>query len=242
MKSVVVITPTIGSDKVIDAIRSVKDQTYKDVKHLVVIDGPEYFNKAIRAITPSDKLQVTVSPENTGGKGFYGHRIYAGYSQLVNADYVFFLDEDNWYQPNHIETLVQTIEEQSLDFAYSLRSIHNPDTSYAIDDNCEALGKWPIYFSNHRLQHEKEYLVDTSSYGFRRDFLIQVSQLWHSGWGGDRRFFSLIKDQSKHNNSCKRTLCYRLDGNFNSVSASFFEKGNVEQLKFYNENLPWIKD
>lgn len=239
MSKVTVITPTIGSDKLLDAIESVKYQTYEDVKHLVVIDGPDYFNKAIRLVQASNKLQVSVSPENTGGAGFYGHRIYAAYPHLLSSDYIFFLDEDNWYQPDHIETLVKTIEEQSLDFAYSLRSIHDPDKSYVIDDNCEALGKWPIYFTNE--QPEKHYLVDTSSYAFRREFLIQVSQLWHSGWGGDRRFFNLIREQTKHNNSGKRTLSYRLDGNPNSVNAEFFRKGNEYYDNFYKGDYPWLK-
>lgn len=238
-KPVTIITPTIGSDKLIDAVDSVKNQTYKSIKHLVVIDGPDYFNKVIRMIQGSDKLQITVSPENTGGKGFYGHRIYAAYPHLVSSDYIFFLDEDNWYSPDHVKTLVQTIEEQSLDFAYSLRSIHNPDKSFAVDDNCEALGKWPIYFTNE--QEEKHYLVDTSSYAFDRNFLIQACQMWHSGWGGDRRFFNLVKDRAKHNTSGKRTLRYRLDGNPGSVTADFFQKGNEYYNNFYKGEYPWLK-
>lgn len=238
MSKVTIITPTIGSDKLLDAVESVKSQTYEDIKHLIVIDGPDFFNKVIRLVTGGNKLQVALSPENTGGSGFYGHRIYAAYPHLLSSDYIFFLDEDNWYQPDHVETLVKTIEEQSLDFAYSLRSIHNPDKSFAVDDNCEALGKWPVYFTNE--QTEKHYLVDTSSYAFRREFLIQVSQLWHSGWGGDRRFFNLIREQTKHNNSGKRTLCYRLDGNPNSVSAEFFQRGNEYYDNFYKGKYPWL--
>jgi glycosyltransferase involved in cell wall biosynthesis len=204
-----------------------------------VIDGPDYFSKAIRLVSPSDKVQVTATPENTGGAGFYGHRIYSAYPHLLSSDYIFFLDEDNWFQPDHVKTLVQTIEEQNLDFAYSLRSVHNPDRSFAVDDNCEALGKWPIYFTNDK--PEKHYLVDTSSYAFRREFLIQVCQLWHSGWGGDRRFFNLVREQTKHNTSGKRTLCYRLDGNEGSVTADFFKKGNEYYNNFYKGEYPWLK-
>ena len=224
MSKVTIITPTIGSEKLLDAIESVSYQTYDNIKHLVVVDGPDYFNKAIRLIKPNDKIQVALSPENTGGQGFYGHRIYAAFPHLINSDFVFFLDEDNWYQTDHVKTLVEFIETNKLDFAYSLRSIHNADKSFAVDDNCEALGKWPIYFTNET--DEKHYLVDTSSYAFRREFLIQVSQLWHSGWGGDRRFFNLIREHAKHDNSRHRTLCYRLDGNPGSVTADFFKKGN----------------
>ena len=43
-KSVTVITPTIGQKHLIKAIESVHNQTYMNVKHLVVVDGLEYFD------------------------------------------------------------------------------------------------------------------------------------------------------------------------------------------------------
>ena len=42
-KKALVITPTVGSAKIISAISSVNNQTYSNVEHLVVVDGPEYF-------------------------------------------------------------------------------------------------------------------------------------------------------------------------------------------------------
>lgn len=240
-KSVVVITPTIGSPKVRDAIESVEQQTYGNIKHLIVVDGPDYYKKVLDTLGLfglNRKQQLSVSPENTGGGGFYGHRIYAGYAHLVNADYVFFLDEDNWYHPDHVRSMVETIENRQLDFAYSLRGIYDKDKNYLCDDNCEALGEWPIYFTN---DIEHQYLVDTSSYAFRRNFLIQVASLWHSGWGGDRRFFNMIRERSAHANSCQRTLCYRLDGNEGSVSKNFFDKGNAYYNDYYKGDFPWLK-
>jgi glycosyltransferase involved in cell wall biosynthesis len=243
-KSVVVITPTIGSTKLLDAVESVRAQTYKNIKHLVVIDGPEYASN-VYSVLKTDlremteiQMQLTASPYNTGADGFYGHRIYAGYAHLVNADYVFFLDEDNWYHPDHVRSLVETIENRQADFAYSLRAIYDKDKNYLCDDNCEALGEWPIYFTN---EDQKHYLVDTSSYAFRREFLIQVANLWHSGWGGDRRFFNMIREQSSHANSRQRTLCYRLDGNEGSVSKDFFDKGNAYYNDYYKGDFPWLK-
>jgi glycosyltransferase involved in cell wall biosynthesis len=244
-KSVVVITPTIGSPKLLDAFESVEQQTYGNIKHLIVVDGPDYYKKVLDTLGLfglNRKQQLSVSPENTGRDGFYGHRIYAGYAHLVNADYIFFLDEDNWYKPDHVKTLVETIEEQQLDFAYSLRSIYTTDKQVIIDDNCESLGKYPIWFANDSTRTDK-YLVDTSCFGFRRDFLIQVSHLWHSGWGGDRRFFHAIQNHTKHNMTGYHTLCYRLDGNDGSVTKEFFEEGNAAQLAYYGSEgkFPWLK-
>lgn len=239
-KSVVVITPSIGSPKLLDAIESVQEQTYKNLKHLVVIDGLEHWDKSkdLKVVAGKRQLQIVCTPENTGSKGFYGHRIYASYPHLINSTYVFFLDEDNWYEPHHVETLVKTIEKDDLDFAYSLRKIYNSNKEYLCDDNCESLGKWPIFIN----REHPAYLIDTSAYAFKRDFLNMFAGLWHWGWGGDRRFYNLVKDRAKHDTSGKHTMCYRLDGNEGSVTAGFFEQGNKSQFEYYQGNFPWIKE
>jgi glycosyltransferase involved in cell wall biosynthesis len=236
-KSVVVITPTIGSDKLADAIDSVQNQTYGNVQHLLVLDGYQYLHKAPQV--DRDNLKMIMLPWNTGktGGNFYGHRIYAGVPHLLNADYIFFLDEDNWYESDHVASLVDVLD-RGNDFAYSLRKIFNPDKSYVADDNCEALGKWPIYFTH----HDPQYLIDTSSFAFKREFLQKTCHLWHSGWGGDRKYFySVLAGNPNWDTNYKHTLCYRLDGNPKSVNEEFFIKGNAEQLKHYNGELPWLK-
>jgi glycosyltransferase involved in cell wall biosynthesis len=248
LKSVTVITPTVGSAKLQDAVQSILNQTYEGVKHLVVSDGPEHFDSVIDNVIeaidsrkdrkPEDyrKVITTVTPWNTGANGFNGQRIYAAYPHLVNSDYVFFLDEDNWYQDNHVETLIDLIESEGLDWAHSFRSAYSLDKKFVAEDNCESLGKWPIYFTHDNPQ----YLVDTSSFAFTRNFIKQTCHLWHSGpWGEDRRYFYAIKDRSKWNTTCKHTLCYRLDGNPKSVNKEFFDNGNKIQLENYKGNLPW---
>ena len=238
-KSVVVITPTIGSKKLQDAALSVQNQTYSNLKHLIVVDGTEYFNNAVENIPfgKDSDIQILPLPYNTGANGFYGHRIYAGIPHLLNADYIFFLDEDNWYEPDHVSSLVEVLD-RGNDFAYSFRKIFNPDKSYVADDNCEALGEWPIYFTH----NDPQYLIDTSSFAFKREFLEKTCHLWHSGWGGDRRYFySVLPMNPNFDTNHKHTLCYRLDGNPGSVGADFFIKGNAEQLKHYNGELPWLK-
>lgn len=247
-KSVVVITPTIGSPKLKDAVESVQRQTYGNIEHLLVIDGSLQYGHNARLIVEDvgDKSPELITkhirfidlPYNTGANGFNGQRIYASVPHLVNADYVFFLDEDNWYEPDHVKSLIQTIEAENLDWAYSLRKIYTPDKTYIADDNCESLGKWPIYFSHDNPQ----YLVDTSAFAFKREFIQKSCHLWHSGaWGEDRRYLYAIKDQTRWDTNGKHTLCYRVDNNPKSVSGQFFIDGNQKQLEYYKGNLPWLK-
>lgn len=241
MKTVTVITPTIGKPELLDAIRSVSNQTYKS-NHVVVVDGKEHLQRVYGLnIEDTENLAVNlvVTPENTGANGFNGQRIYAAYPHLINSDYILFLDEDNWYEPNHVASLVETIEKNNLDFAYSLRKIHSKDGKYECNDECESLGKWEIFLSR-KSHHGPQHLVDTSAYCFKRDFIKKTCHLWHSGaWGEDRRYFYFVKDQAKFDTSGKYTLCYRLDGNPNSVTKEFFEIGNRTQEEYYGGRFPW---
>jgi len=245
--SVVVITPTIGQEVLIAAIDSVKNQTYRNLKHLVVVDGDEYWDQTLLLNYQPDieRFQLTRTPENTGKTGgdFWGHRIFASYPHLVNADYVCFLDEDNWYEPNHVSSLVNLIQKKNLDWAYSLRNVFCKEGMYVEKDCCESLGKWPIYWS---LDKEHEHLVDTSAYCFKRNFLIQVCQHWHSGWGADRRFFNILTKYLDHTNfdtTGLHTMNYRLDEKVEQKygNIDFFKLGNDVVLKHYGGTYPWLE-
>lgn len=246
-KSVTVITPTVGSSKLKHAVESVANQTYGNIRHLLVIDGKEYVQQFNENLVHQDKdhwkLDFMILPYNTGADGFYGHRIYAGVPHLINTDYIAFLDEDNWYEPNHIETLVQTLESNKNDWVYSLRKIYTKDREYVADDCCESLGQWPIFWS---IDKDPQYLVDTSAYLFRTDFLNKVCEHWHSGWGGDRRFFYIISKVMGHKNfstSGQHTLCYRLDDEIEKKYGNilFFENGNALVKSHYKGTYPWLK-
>jgi glycosyltransferase involved in cell wall biosynthesis len=174
-----------------------------------------------------------VELEENVGKGWYGHRVYAACSFLVNADIICYLDEDNWYEPNHVEKLVKAIE-TGAQWAYSLRKIYDKHGNYICDDNCESLGKWPIFFNN------DAYHIDTSSFAIRRDVAVNIGHAWYGQWGADRQFFSNLK-KFFPNFECtgEHSLCYRLDGNANSVKKDFFEDGNKYTKEKYQGNYPW---
>ncbi len=120
---VAVVTPTIASKHLKQCIDSVNKQTYKDITHYIFVDGCQYEPEARKILKQSPKTKMIELEENVG-KGWYGHRVYAACSFLVNADVICYLDEDNWYEPNHIEELVNVIKEGN-DWAYSLRKIYN---------------------------------------------------------------------------------------------------------------------
>jgi hypothetical protein len=118
-----------------------------------------------------------------------------------------------------------------------LRKIFDREGKYLCDDNCESLGEWPIAF----LEGD-EHLVDTSCFGFERRFLIEVCGHWHSGWGGDRRFYNLVTKNYNVKNfgtTMLHTTRYRLGGNENSPKPDLFLRGNDIMKKKYGNTFPW---
>ena len=238
----VVITPTTGSDELYDALVSVHNQTYDDVEHLIVVDGEQFKENANKVLNKfydkygHSKVKKIVLPYNTGGNGFYGHRVMAGFSHLVNHDYILFLDQDNFYKEDHVESLVNEIDKYKFEWAYSLRTIVDKEMKHICEDNCESLGRWPAWVDSNA------FLIDTSSYCFTRQFIRTYGHIWDHGWGADRRFYTIIKDHVKHNNyGCtgKHTLNYRLGGNDGSVQSEFFVEGNKHATARYGDQFPW---
>jgi GT2 family glycosyltransferase len=242
MAKAIVITPTTGAPELSDAILSVQNQTI-EVDHLLVCDGDQFRRNVDEVLTETNSKGVSVPkvcylPFNTGGGGFYGHRIMAAFSHLINHDYVCFLDQDNWYDKTHVESLIDVIESNGYDWSYSLRQIYNKDKEYLTEDNCESLGRWPVWVN------EKAHLIDSSSYCFKTSFIRKYGHVWDHGWGADRRFYTVIKDHLKHDKygtNGKHTLCYRLGGNPGSVNEEFFIEGNKKTHQLYNGVFPWYK-
>jgi glycosyltransferase involved in cell wall biosynthesis len=220
-----VITPTTGKDTVIKAIGSVNNQTVK-TEHLIVKDG-KVDNPLIYATNKTRKI-ITL-PENVGGNGWYGHRIYAAMPLLVNADYILFLDEDNWFERNHVETMINKIKSKDLMWAYSLRRICDEDGEYIRDDDCESLGRWPTFY-DHTLN-----FVDTNCYCFRREYLVSISHTFYGQWGADRQFYTAASTKlPAFGCTGLATVNYRAPARLHNM----FKEGN-EAMKVSYQSLPW---
>lgn len=233
--SATVIIPTTGSPELADAIRSVTQQTY-ETKCYVIADGPKAYSRT-RIITDdflSKNLERCFLPINVGANGFYGHRVYAGFTHLIDTDYVLYLDQDCWLEPDHVENCIKLIEENDLDWSYSLRKICDKQGNFICNDDCESLGKWQTY---HGVHH-----IDTNCYCIKTNVAIKLAQAWHGGWGQDRIFLSAMsKHFSKFDCTGKYTVNYKVDGNAGSVNAEFFHHGNAVMNEKYNGVFPWRK-
>jgi len=224
---VMVITPTTGKDTINKAIESVHNQTVF-TEHLIVIDGQQVEKKNIHLKMNCHYLDL---PENVGGNGWYGHRVYAAMPLMVNADYILFLDEDNWFEPNHVETMINKIKSKDLMWSYSLRRICDERGQYVFDDDCESLGRNPTYY-DHTLN-----FVDTNCYCFKREYLVRVAHNFYGQWGADRQFYSAAsKLLPSFGCTGEATVNYRSPERL----LGMFREGNEAMKKAYGD-LPWRK-
>ena len=244
-----VITATTGNPFLAECIESVRAQTYKDVEHIVVVDGEERWENTRRLLASisfprngqgeTDEF-VTVLPYATGKNRYNGHRVYGAATYFADGDFHIWLDDDNALEPTHIEKLVKLVQEKNLDWAFSLRKIIDKDSNVLCEDNCESLGLWPSVL------HEKDYFVDVNCYFVRKELAVQMSPVWYRKFRepGQMEIDRAIAHVLMNNNlkfDCTRdyTVKYRVGNTGLSVQAEFFMQGNKKMLEKYNGKLPW---
>lgn len=239
----VVITPTTGIPELAQAIQSVAKQG-DGVEHWVVVDGVQYAHKAIEIVKANEhpQLKLIILPENTGmpqehfwgvlESGFYGHRIYASMAGLINADYVLFLDEDNWFEPNHVRIMVEGMQTHNFEWCYSLRKIVDKEGKFICDDDCDSLGVFP--------NQTNINLVDMNCYCFKTEFLLKLQSFFYQDtYNCDRDIYrhalALTKNPSTFGGTGKHTVNYRCT---RPEQVRWFLDGNEKMRQLYT-TYPW---
>jgi len=241
-----VITATTGNARLADCIESVRNQTYKNIEHVVVVDGRSRWESVSEILDALEfpngsNEHVIVLPHPTGLNRFNGHRIYGGFSFLASGDYIAWLDDDNEFTPNHIESLVRITEEKNLDWAYSLRQIVDSEGKFICNDDCENLGKYKSVINDH--------FVDVSCFFVRRELAVNIAPVWYRQarppqgvMEVDRALTAVLmheQNKLKFDTNNDYTVKYRVGSTGISVQADFFINGNAEMLKRYAGKLPW---
>jgi glycosyltransferase involved in cell wall biosynthesis len=235
---VTVVTAACGSAALKRCIASVQKQTYPDIDHIVVADGSSRVANVSRQMPSSGKSpRLLRLPHETGRNGFNGHRIYASLPFLVKSKYIIFLDEDNFIDKNHVQSLVRLAETHNLDWAYSLRKIVSKSGSLLLRDDCDSLGIWGSWYGaqNH---------IDANCYLLRTSVARETSPIW------DRPAYEdilnpdkalcrwLLFHKIKGFTTGEYTLNYRLGGNERSVKVEYFQEGNRVMKSLY-KYFPW---
>lgn len=145
-----VIIPTVIRPVLKRAVQSVYAQDFPGtVQVLVGIDvakGDRAILDELRAACPERMALVVVDPgysTSTRNGGFYnvwgGGALRTILSYAANSRYLAYLDDDNWWAPNHLSSLRAVID--GHDWAYAYRWFVDPDTQQTLCvDRWESLG------------------------------------------------------------------------------------------------------
>ena len=240
MDTVYVITPTVGSEHIDACIKSVRSQSYPNVKHIVVVDGP-FDSVADQLRKLSDDILLVILPWNTGESGFLGGCIYSAVCQLIDTGYVIFLDDDNVLDRNHIELCIDFVKSYDLDWCYSLRKLIKRNGDYLCNDDCNSLGMWPSYDGNY-------HHIDTNCYFLNHEIArkaaIQLRRKAYSNGEleGDRALAKyLIGTSHKFFCTGRYSINYRVKGHSgysDEEVQAFYLKGNSHMKNIYSK-FPW---
>lgn len=226
-----VVTPTTGGRFLYECMASVQAQTLGNVEHWIVVDGPEFEERAMEIVGKfaNKKPVVTlVLPRNTGAHGWNGHRIYGSVPFLCDAESIAYLDDDNVFEPTHLQDLAAACRPPAA-WAHSLRSIVDETGQKVCDDNCESLGGLC-----NTVNGRGDYLIDTSCYFLARDLAIAVGPLWNARFRDpsgkpepDREVAKALLAAAPHAVVRKHSVRYRVGNTARSVRAQFFLEGNA---------------
>ena len=245
---ITVITATTGNPLLEKTIQSVQNQSWENVQHLVMIDGPERSAKAYEVIgdlknTKKEgyRLDVIDLPYSIGKDRWNGHRIYGAGTFLADGAYLTFLDDDNSMDVGHLNDCFATVA-KGCDWAFSFRKIVDNNHNFLCEDNCESLGKWPS------ILHPEDYFVDVNCYFLPRLLAVAMVPVWYCKFREpgqpeiDRRMMAFLRQYApKGECTYKYSINYTVGNSGLSVQHEFFQKGNAEMLRRYNGVLPWKK-
>ena len=239
-----IITPTIGADYLPQAMHSVGNSA----EHWIVVDGIAYAQRVASMIEAHRyKQKFVVFPDNTSTplqpfnnkpyNGFFnGYRINACMPLVINKDYIMFLDEDNWFEPNHIPSMIDTLEKNEWDWCYSLRRIVDKDGNYIINDDCDSLGIYPSYHKG------VGSFVDMNCYLFKTSILMQIAHVmidFNAPFQGDKNLFTeAMKRFPKFGSTNEYSVNYRIT---RPDQHDFFLRGNIQTNEKYQGEYPWKK-
>jgi hypothetical protein len=147
---VAVVIPSILRETLERAVKSVFSQAFNGRIHLIVgIDQPETGRDMLSKIfenVPANVVAQVFYPgystsERHGGlyKAWDGGAVRTILSYMANAPLIAYLDDDNWFAPNHLATLAKTIE--PVDWAFSRRCfVHHQSHVPVCVDGWESTG------------------------------------------------------------------------------------------------------
>ncbi len=234
--TVSVITSSIGRKELRQCIESVAAQTYP-CRHYVYVNGPKWHKAAVSALPYNHRANVIFLPEETGdhGHGPNCNGVFSAGPHLTQADWIFYLNDDDFFDVNHVESIMTLVKKHDLKWAYSLRKFVNVDGSLICEDNWNSLGHFPC------LGQLESALVDNSCFAVHRSLAMRLAMAWHAlPVISDRCFLQALKDTgAKYGSTGLYTTNYRIGTGTADPDYKNYLANDLKVRASFPNGFPW---
>ncbi len=213
-----IVTVTVVRETLPQALRSVFAQRFAGrIQVLVGVDrwaGDRAMVEQLRAEAPSHvavtllDLGYSTSQRNGGVyPSHYGGALKTILSYAANSRYVTYLDDDNWYAPDHLATMLEAAAGKA--WAFSLRHFVDAESGVPLcPDTWESLGPGRGIYAS-----AQGGFVDTNCYFIDKLACNDVFPEWAmtrfaGGTGGDRQVLEKLRGKPFGTNGA-HTVFYR---------------------------------
>ena len=197
MPKVSIILPVYNVEKFIaKSIDSILAQTFTDFEVLVVIDGSPDDSKTVAESYSDDRMSI-FEKENGGLSDARNYGL-----ERARGKYVYFMDSDDWIEPDLLEQTISVLEQENRDFVVFGYIQDNED----LDGN--VVSQQPKLPNLELLSKGKDLILQPSLLGilgyawnkvYKKDFLVNNNFHFEKGVSlvEDILFNSLIYKQAK---------------------------------------------
>lgn len=215
---VAVVMVTVVRETLAQALRSVYSQVNAGRIHVLLgIDrwtGERAIVEELVSQCPSHIGVTTMdlgysTSQRNGGlyPSHYGGALKTVLSYAANSRHVAYLDDDNWYAPNHLDTMLKAVAGKA--WAFSLRHfVHSGSGQWLCADTWESMGPHRGVYAT-----AQGGFVDTNCFIIDKLACNDVFPEWamtrfHGGTGGDRQVLAKLRNRPWGTNDA-HTVYYR---------------------------------
>ncbi|WP_458404604.1 glycosyltransferase family 2 protein [Methanobrevibacter sp.] len=128
MVKISVILPVYNSDKYIrKAVESVLAQSFNDFELIIVNDGST--DNTSNILNDFDDSRITIINQSNQGPGASRNNAL----DIINGEYVMFLDSDDWYHPDALKISLEEITRYDADLTFFTMINYNDGEVYEND-------------------------------------------------------------------------------------------------------------
>lgn len=181
-------------DFVEEAVRSIMNQTLRDIEIIIINDGSTDASSDIIQKLSNEDIRIRIySQENQGLSATRNRGI-----SLASGNYIYFMDSDDYLELNALETCLYKCEQNKLDFVFFDADILNKKNNFSIDlkyDRNDCIDEKQLYdgiYLLNTLLDNKCYFPSVWLNFISLDYLRQTKNLFLSGIIHEDQLFTCI--------------------------------------------------